>query len=294
MSYNIKLNLCILLVLLNLSSKPQNVGIGTLSPSARLHVADSSVLFTGPFTPNLDAAPPISGAGTRLMWFAERGALRAGTVYGVDWNKDSIGVNSIALGRAARATAEASVAFGNAKATNHNATAMGSAIASGAFSVAGGFGIASGYATVAFGSGIAVGFESSAFNVATAIGSYSFAAGYAVETKAFGSFSAGLFNDITDNPGTSVAATDRIFQIGNGQNNANRSNAITVLANGNTGIGVLNPTARLDVQSSGNQPQVIINQTTSEGYARIRLRTTSNINRHLGHRGSCQQRSFVR
>lgn len=64
----------------------QNVGIGTTTPNARLHVADSAVLFTGPpiiISPTI-FDPPASGAGSRMMWYAAKAAFRVGTVNGTD------------------------------------------------------------------------------------------------------------------------------------------------------------------------------------------------------------------
>jgi hypothetical protein len=53
------------------------------------------------------------------------------------------------------------------------------------------------------------------------------------------SFVAGMYNDTTN--------TNRIFEIGNGTGNNTRSNALTVLTNGNTGIGTTNPTKQLEI-----------------------------------------------
>jgi len=52
------------------------VGIGTTLPLARLHVADSSVLFSaiGNVTINPEA-PPIQGAGRRMMWYVDKAAF---------------------------------------------------------------------------------------------------------------------------------------------------------------------------------------------------------------------------
>ena len=56
----------------------QNVGIGTTAPIARLHVADSNVVFTGPVTVSESTTynPPIQGAGTRMMWIPNRAKSR--------------------------------------------------------------------------------------------------------------------------------------------------------------------------------------------------------------------------
>ena len=86
--------------IISLSVIAQNVGIGTINPLARLHVADSSAIFTAtgvvPVSPG-DA--PISGEGRRMMWYADKAAFRAGYVDGVQWDKDNIGKWSIATGR---------------------------------------------------------------------------------------------------------------------------------------------------------------------------------------------------
>src|SRR6266404_369571 len=58
-----------------------NVGIGTSNPAARLHVADSSVLFSATgIVPGTPGNPPISGAGRRMMWYAGKAAFRVGYV----------------------------------------------------------------------------------------------------------------------------------------------------------------------------------------------------------------------
>src|SRR5688500_5706382 len=80
------------------------VGLNTTSPVAMLHVKDSSVVFTGPPTLPVDPGqPPVSGAGSRMMWFADKAALRAGYVSGTQWNKDNIGKYSVAIGEDAMA-----------------------------------------------------------------------------------------------------------------------------------------------------------------------------------------------
>jgi len=87
-----------------------NVGIGTITPKARLHVADSSVVFTGSATifdflpaPSVPP-PPISGGGTRMMWYPQRAAFRVGFVNGLNWDKDNIGLFSFASGYSTKAS----------------------------------------------------------------------------------------------------------------------------------------------------------------------------------------------
>lgn len=193
----------------------QNVGIGTTTPLARLHVTDSSVLFSS--TGDIPAIPsntPISGTGRRMMWYPDKAAFRAGTVFGTEWDINNIGNYSFASGYATTASGIISTAMGS------------NTIASGNYSTA------IGYST-------------------TTSGTASTALGFSTTSKAVGSFSTGLFNDISDNPSPFGSfSTDRIFQIGNGSSEATRSNAITILKNGKTGIGTSLPLARLHVIDS--------------------------------------------
>jgi hypothetical protein len=180
-----------------------NAGFGAQLPIARLHVADSNVLFTAnaatPVTPN---DPPVSGAGARLMWYADKLAFRSGSVFSNEWDKNNIGNNSFASG----------------------------------FST-----VASGITSFAMG------------NFAYAQGDASSAIGFSVFAKAKAATTLGIWNDNTDTPNPSTeAATDRIFQIGNGSTNLSRTNAITVLRNSFTGIGNANPATRLDVTGLNN------------------------------------------
>lgn len=76
-----------------------NVGIGTSAPSAKLHVADSNVVFTANgLVPATPGNPPVSGEGRRMMWYADKAAFRSGYVINNYWDKDSIGNYSVAAG----------------------------------------------------------------------------------------------------------------------------------------------------------------------------------------------------
>src|SRR5690348_17035476 len=75
------------------------VGINTTTPSAMLHVKDSAVVFTGATTlPVTPGNPPVSGAGTRMMWYPDKAAFRVGKIVSNYWDKDSIGDYSFAGG----------------------------------------------------------------------------------------------------------------------------------------------------------------------------------------------------
>jgi len=269
----------------------QNVGIGITTPQARLHVMDSNVVFTGPsVVPGTTTFnPPVQGAGSRMMWYPQKAAFRAGVVNETQWNKDSIGRYSFATGNNTKARGEGGFATGNqtsaagfsstatgefTNASGFISTAMGAQTkATDDFATATGFAttaagnsstamgqrtIASGYAATALGSeSIASGTASTAMGYGSiAGGNYSLAAGFSshavadfsstigfyTKAKSANSFVIGIYND--------TSMTNRIFEIGNGISNNNRKNAMTVIANGNAGIGTVTPLARLHVADS--------------------------------------------
>jgi hypothetical protein len=260
-----------------------NVGIGINNPLARLHIADSSVVFsangsvTGPY-----GSAPVNGEGRRMLWYANKSAFRVGYVDGVQWDTDSIGIYSFAAGYNTKAK-DYSTALGNdTKASNGSLSAGGYTTASGLFAFATGLNatasgetsFSAGTQTKASGNySIAGGDQTSAFNTysvalghrSTASGIASFAMGYeahvtGIQAVAFGSnisnssaysFVIGRFNDISDFPDPqNPATTDRIFQIGNGTDVITRSNALTILRNGNTGIGTTTPGFPLNFAST--------------------------------------------
>ena len=298
----------------------QNVGIGTTTPAARLHVKDSNVVFSAPGYP-LTATPgnpPISGAGSRMMWYADKAAFRVGTVTDDRWDKDNIGPFSFAAGLNTRAVGEGSFAGGGYSTTYGDfSAAIGGGYASGVMSMAmggnayadgnyslalgynanvasfailstaigpltsatgpystvvgheataaGNFSLSLGYRTIATNSATAIGYDNNAAGFySTAIGDstlangissvvvghktrayadYSFAFGNNTKAKTPNSFVVGAYNDTT--------ATNRIFEIGKGTADDLRSNAMTVLTNGNVGIGDNNPIAKLSVAGNG-------------------------------------------
>lgn len=230
-------------------------GVGTQNPLARFHVFDSTVLFTGGNGLSAVVNVPVQGSGIRTMWFPSRAAFRTGRAFGTEWDRDSIGNYSFAAGYGAKAKGEGSAALGGSFATGDYSFATGSAnVASGGSSVSFGFAnIASEYASVAMGFQTrSEGFASTSTGSSTAAtGPASFAAGAGTTAKASGSFVIGTANDITDNPDPNTEnAVDRIFQIGNGASNLSiRRNAVTVLRNGNIGVGELTPQVPLHFES---------------------------------------------
>ncbi|MBL0135937.1 MAG: tail fiber domain-containing protein [Chitinophagaceae bacterium] len=250
-----------------------NVGINTKTPLALLHVNDSSVLFTGPSTlPASPGNPPISGAGTRMMWYPAKAAFRVGRVLGTEWDKSNLGTNSFASGVGTIASGNLSVAMGDANiASGASSTAMGSGtLASGISSTAigdltratgenstamGSSTTASGQSATAMGFGnISSGFHSTAMGSGTlSTGSHTTTMGLNTTARAHGSLTIGQFNDsIINSSPTSWIATDPVFIIGNGSSIFNRSNAITVLKNSKTGINTSTPLAALHIVALDN------------------------------------------
>ena len=70
------------------------VGIGTTDPQAQLHVhgnqtGQGNVLFTGESKNSNPGPPPASGPGTRMMWYPDKGAFRAGRIGGNQWDQNN-------------------------------------------------------------------------------------------------------------------------------------------------------------------------------------------------------------
>jgi hypothetical protein len=186
------------------------VGVGTITPLAGLHVADSSVLFSAPG--DIPAASPtsaVSGAGRRMMWYADKAAFRAGYVGSFGsayWDITNIGNYSFATGNNTRASGEHSFAANLATtasgdesvALGNNATASadrsfafnGTATAVGAVAIGSGA-QATGDDALALGpSSIAGGLASIVLGPSIATGNFGIAIG--LQNSARGNFSMAL------------------------------------------------------------------------------------------------------
>jgi len=169
----------------------QNIGIGTNSPKARLHIADSSVLFSGiaplPFSPH---DPPITGAGTRMMWYPDKAAFRTGGVAGQQWDRIFIGNYSFAAGYNVAALGAASIAMGSiCTAYGDESVALGrNSVASGHQSISMGIVcVADATSSIAIGSEVtsSANYSVAIGNNVTASGIYSTALGSYVRTSGF-------------------------------------------------------------------------------------------------------------
>jgi len=178
------------------------------------------------------------------------------------------GIISTAIGENAAASANGAVAVGlNSKATDFRSVAIGNAAeSSGQDAVALGYNSkATNTNSLAFGNGSeATGINAVSFGNSVASGLRSFAMGEGALAKAIDGVAIGTYNNSGDFPGAQQAATDRLFQFGNGTS-ASRSNAITVLRNGNVGLGnnSVNPEYILDI---GGRPRIKHNGQTAGIY----------------------------
>ena len=155
--------------------------------------------------------PPLTG------WYfnSAKLAARGGVNINDNWATENLGKYSFAFGQNAVAKGNHSNALGlNNSALGNNSTAIG-------------------YENTAseFGS-TAIGISN------TVSGNYATAIGLGLIAKANYSFVTGYYND-------STAAS--LFAIGNGGSIFSRSNALTILNNGNTGLGTTAPTTTLEV-----------------------------------------------
>lgn len=102
---------------------------------------DGGFIIRGTFNPSYTGAPAQEGSGTRLLWFPQRAAFRAGTILETQWDGANIGDASVAIGYNNRASGAYSTAFGiNCTAAQMSSFAVGEQnTASGAASVALGY-----------------------------------------------------------------------------------------------------------------------------------------------------------
>jgi hypothetical protein len=155
--------------------------------------------------------PPLIG------WYfnSAKLAARGGVNINNNWATENLGNYSFAFGQNAVAKGDYSNALGQ------NNSALGI------------------YCTAIGNGNTSKGFGTTAIGIRNTVSNnYATAIGYGLIAKANFSFVTGYYNDSTANA---------VFAIGNGVSPTNRSNSLTILGDGNTGIGTTSPTTKLDV-----------------------------------------------
>jgi hypothetical protein len=238
------------------------VGIGTVTPTALLHTRGTgtgggNILFEGEYKTYFPGAPPVEGAGTRMMWYPDQAVFRMGAVSDDRWDAANLGTFSTAIGYNCVASGSVSFSLGSyTRASNTCSVAIGH----GAFSTAyaatalGYSTLASGYATTAMGDNtIAQAY------VSTAIGQYNVGSG----------------------TGNSWEETEPIFEIGIGRTHTARKNAMTVLKNGYVGIGTPTPDAGLHIYDEGWPGSFVYLEADAGNDAGLRLNESTTPKWHI-------------
>jgi hypothetical protein len=234
---------------------------------------DGAIIFNAPSTlPSSGVTPPVTTNGNRLVWWADKAALRVGGVSNPPWAESSMGrwsfsggFNTAALGDYAVSVGNNTDAFGDAAfATGYNTSATAdNSFAGGNSSTASGdnsfaFGriaktggtnsisvgsetLSSGAYAASFGfRDTASGYCSGGFGLANnAKGDFSFTVGYGLVAKPFGTIAVGSYNAINTNSSTAPSPYAPIFIVGVGDDENSRDNGFEVYRGGNVRVGSL-------------------------------------------------------
>jgi hypothetical protein len=192
-----------------------------------------------------------------MFFYPKKAAFRAGNVTTGRWDDDNIGLNSFAVGSETEASGDFSMAMGQINiASGDNSTVFGAGnFVSGDESTAFGFGnIVNGELSTAWGEGNTIeGDYSTAWGEDNIIfGNFATAWGKGLRADSEYETVIGRFNSTPIGSPDSWDETDALFTIANGNSTTDRNNALTVLKNGNVGIGITRPEHKLAVEVSTN------------------------------------------
>jgi hypothetical protein len=179
--------------------------------------------------------------------------------YAIGYGAYADGLNATAIGYYADAEGEEAFAAGNyARARNWGAIALGGGTADGTFSLVVGSGTASGSSSTVIGEGSA---ESTS----------SYAMGVGTIARGYGTTVIGRYNHpVYASPQTNMVSTTPILIVGNGDDNGSRSNAFTVLKDGNVGIGITIPSAsRLAVNDASGTTIELQANAVEKGFVQL-------------------------
>lgn len=251
-----------------------SISFRTGGNSTRIRVEkEGSIIFNAPTTlPTSAITPPIASNGNRLVWWADKAALRVGGISSPPWSESSLGKWTISAGLNTAAIGDYSVSVGNntdaagdaAFATGNNTSATAdysfaggdnsassgkSSFAYGRIAKTGGdYSISVGNETLSSGThsssfgyrDTASGYCSGGFGLANnAKGDFSFTAGYGLVAKPFGTFVVGSYNAINNNSSTAPSPYAPVFVVGVGDDENTRDNGFEVYRDGTVRVGNL-------------------------------------------------------
>jgi len=225
-------------------------GEGSIASGAASTAFGVNTQSTATRTTSFGVATQASGQSATAFGETTTASGAAATAFGT--NTTASGLRAVAFGSGTTASGAVATTFGeNTTAVGTSATAFGSNTTANTF-----WATAFGNSTTASG-GAATSFGTST----TASGESATAFGINNTAPSYGETTLGVFADnYTATSNNTYNATDRLFSIGNGTAVGTRSNALTILKNGNIGLGSNNttPSATLDIKGTfqledGNQ-----------------------------------------
>ncbi len=246
-----------------------NIGIGTNDPTSKLDINGGDVFFNGQVIRDENEI-----TGVYAKWFYSKGAFRAGGSNGSPWRDENVGLFSFAVGRGTKAKGEYSSAFGalnNALGDYSSSFGRENTITrSGTYSVAFGFDntISNTYATVFGRRNIVAGRNAVAFGDNTVAETYA--------SITIGRFNQIQANDLDENrpySPNSWEEEDYLLVAGNGTDENNRNNALTLYKNGNLEMNGAYP-----FDNPNGEIELLPNQfswNSSRGYVRLNALASS-------------------
>ncbi len=193
----------------------------------------------------LDNDTSTTDDNSRTFFDKSMGAFRTGRALNDQWDTVNLGLYSFGAGQNSIASGVYSFAAGSENRSSGDASFTSGSNNS-----------ASNTNSAAFGTqNISFGNSSFATGVDNQVeGTGALASGVRVSARSYAQTTVGTYSEIVTISGvTFPVATDPLFVVGNGTSFANRSNALTILKNGNIGIGISNPTiAKVVIDGSLN------------------------------------------
>ena len=248
-------------------------------------------------SPQLDY---VHSFGNRMFFDKEKSAFRAGITSfsnSLNWDQDSLGTGSVAFGNGNLAKGTWSTSWGNSNESsgNHSTSWGASNTSSGTWSTSWGCGNMSsnshstcwGWINKSSGSG-STSWGSS--NIASGINSTAW--GFLNSAQSFMETLFGQYADTLDHANPSLwEDDDYLLVVGNGVSENTRSNALTLLKNGNLGLGNVYPEKTLhvkgDIKTEGTitvnevNQQLVLTTDASAGYVRVDVGGTGHSQDHI-------------